>query len=120
MSLGNLKDNGNKGNNFPFQVADIRLNSTRNQILLGILGALGGVVAPTTAGGPIRATAAGTIPAGSFSFSAFNAGGANGTINGGIIKPGEEMNWQAKQGSTFPGAIAYDGTGTELVITYTI
>lgn len=118
MSVGNLKDEGNKGNNFPFQKNLLLSNGEMIQLLTGILSALGGAVGPSTANGPIRATGAGSIPAGVTSFSVYNAGSADGTINGGTIKKGEQLSWVAAGGSYFTGPIAYDGTGTELVITY--
>lgn len=120
MSVGNLKDEGNKGNNFPFQKNLLLAEGEQILLLTGILSALGGAVGPSTATGPIRTSGAGSIPAGVTAFSVYNAGNANGLINGGTIKKGEQMSWDAKGGSYFTGPIAYDGTGTELVITYTI
>lgn len=67
--------------------------------------------------GLLRATAAGNIAAGARSVSVFNAGLANGSWLGVAIKPGEQLSYSADgQGDTL-GAFAYDGTGTELVIT---
>lgn len=67
----------------------------------------------------LRATGAGTVAAGSQSVSVYNAGNANGTWLGVSIKPGEQLSYSAKQSDTL-GAFAYDGTGTELVITYLV
>ena len=67
----------------------------------------------------IRATGAGSIPAGARSFSIANVGAADGDILGGTnnIKAGEVLNFDAGLNNTY-GAVAYDATGTELLITY--
>ena len=63
-----------------------------------------------------RVSAAGTVAAGARGVSVFNAGTANGTWLGAVIKPGEQLSYNAgAQGDTL-GAFAYDGTGTELLI----
>jgi hypothetical protein len=68
----------------------------------------------------LRATGAGTIVPLVYDFSVSNVGSANGTILGGTIKPGETLNFGAGalNNSYAAGTIAYDGTGTELVIIY--
>lgn len=65
----------------------------------------------------VRATGAGTVAAGARAVSVYNAGNANGTWLGVTIKQGEQLSYDAgAQGDTL-SAFAYDGTGTELVIT---
>jgi len=66
----------------------------------------------------IRATASGTIPAGAYSFSVANLGAADGTLLGQTIKPSEIINFDAGSLNNVYGAVAYDATGTELLITY--
>lgn len=68
----------------------------------------------------LRATGAGTIAPVVYDFSVANVGAANGTILGGTIKPGETLNFSAGtlNNSYAASSIAYDGTGTELVIIY--
>lgn len=63
-----------------------------------------------------RQTAAGSILAGSYSCSIMNVGGANGTVLGSSISPGESLSFNADSSNTL-GVIAYDATGTELIIT---
>ena len=64
-----------------------------------------------------RVTGAGNIVAGARAVSVYNAGNANGLWLGVTIKQGEQLSYDAgAQGDTL-GAFAYDGTGTELVIT---
>ena len=66
----------------------------------------------------IRATASGSIPAGAYSFSVANLGAADGTLLGQTIKPSEIINFDAGSLNNVYGAVAYDATGTELLITY--
>ncbi len=68
----------------------------------------------------IRVTSSGTIMGNPYAFSVYNAGAANGTILGAVIKPAEILNFSA--GGSYhrfnSGAITYDATGTEMLITY--
>lgn len=69
----------------------------------------------------IRTTGpAGTITPLVYDFSVSNVGSGNGLILGQTIKPGETFNFAAGalNNSYAAGTIAYDGTGTELVIIY--
>jgi len=110
MSLGNTNDYGNKGNNTPFQIATAKL-------LGDIARNTGGSGSSTTiTPGALRTTAAGTVAAGKKSVSIRNAGAANGTVLGVVIKPSETLSWASNNGSSL-SAIAYDATGTEFVIT---
>lgn len=70
--------------------------------------------------GLLRVTGAGTIAPKVYDFSVANVGSANGTILGQTIKSGETLNFGAGAVNNFytAGTIAYDGTGTELVIIY--
>jgi hypothetical protein len=70
-------------------------------------------------GGPIRATGVGSVTAGKRRISIFNAGGADADVNGGAnnLAPGEMVTWSADGLRDTLGAVAYDGSGTELVIT---
>lgn len=132
MSIGNTKTNGNKGNNFPFQLAVLQL---LEQIALGGGGGGGGCPCPSSAQeatlaqvltkltavavtpGLLRATGAGNVAAGAKSVSVYNAGPASGLVLGQTIKSGESFTWSAGDMNNTLGAISYDGTGTELVIT---
>ena len=70
----------------------------------------------------IRVTTSGTIAPVVYSISVSNVGAANGTFLGGTIKPGETLNFDAGALNNFyaAGTIAYNGTGTELVIIYNV
>jgi len=121
MSKGNTKTSGNQGNNYPFQYDTVKLLKSGNDLLALILAALGGSPTPDTPYGPLRATGAGSVPIGAKSASIYNAGNANASINGGTnnLAPGEEVTWDG--GSVgLATAISYNGTGTTLVIVYTL
>jgi cobalamin synthase len=133
MSVGNLRDTGNKGNNFPYQLAVLKL---LDAILAASGGGGGGCPCPSNAQeitlssiltkltavsstpSILRATnAAGSpIAAGAKSVSISNTGGVNGLVLGTIIKPGETLSWSAGDMNNTLTAISYDGTGTELLI----
>lgn len=116
MSIGNTKDNGNKGNNFPYQLKNLQLLACIHD---AIIAGGGGGCCPAVVRTPslLRASAPGVVPAGARSVSVFNAGLVNGTWLGAVIKPGEQFNYDAGSNLDTLLAFAYDGTGTELVIT---
>lgn len=114
MSVGNLKDSGNQGNNFPWQLKML-------QGLQQMINALTG----TTAGqarraGVERVSDVFTSAVNVYSFSVANVGTANGTVAGVTIKPGEILNYDAGALNNFfaAGSLTADGTGTELLISY--
>lgn len=116
MSIGNLKTEGNKGNNFPWQY----------KMLLG----LQGIINATSGVTPGQARTAGAIRVTGilinsdpmFSFSVANVGTGNGLVQGAIIKPGEIVNYDAGGVNNFfaGGSVTINGTGTELLVSYII
>ena len=141
MSIGNLKDTGNQGNNFPWQykvlvglqaIADaISGGSGGDVTIVGPLGqttmaaSLPVTIASNQAGasrtpGFIRATNSGSIGVITYSVSVSNVGAANGIFLGITIKPGETLNFSADAINNYyaSGVFTYNGTGTELVIIY--
>lgn len=70
--------------------------------------------------GVVRSNASGTIALECFSFSVANCGAADGIILGTTIKSGEVLNFSAGVlGNKFgANTITYNGTGTDLLITY--
>lgn len=114
MSIGNLKDSGNQGNNFPWQL----------KMLQG-LQQISDSLASTFTNGPRIPNVerhSGPFVSGNdfFSFSIANVGSADGIAMGETIKPGEVVNFDAGTlNNYFPaGDVSADGTGTELLITY--
>lgn len=146
MSIGNLKTDGNKGNNFPYQakvlqglqcvcdqLKELNVDTTAiEQTLLDIEAALDNLateatllqVETNTTGvvrtpGLIRVTgSAGTVPLGKFSMSFASVGTANATVGGMILKPGETINFDAGALNNTLSALAYSTTtaGAELII----
>lgn len=108
MSIGNTKDNGNKGNNFPYQRAVLEL---LGQIASG---AGGGAVQRITT--MVRSTVIGNITAGAKSVSFYNAGAVNADVLGTPLKPGEQVTFSVENPDTLQ-AISYSGVGTDLLIT---
>jgi hypothetical protein len=125
MSIGNLKDYGNKGNNFPFQLKVLNglqavVNSTGStpdvlSVLNDILDVLQG--SPRT---PVilSSTTVGATPAGVYSISIANVGAAAGVVNGVSIPAGVTINYDGGGMQNTLTAMSYNATGTTFVITY--
>ncbi len=114
MSIGNLKTQGGKGTNFPFQ-----WNVLKG--LQGIIDTLSGSTIGVRRRAAIERIIAPWLNSQiTYSFSVANVGTANGTCFGTIIKPGEVVNFDASGLNNFfeIGTINLDGTGTELLLTY--
>ena len=115
MSIGNLKTDGNKGNNFPWQ---LKVLQGLDRILSTISGT-GSYLAPQArVTNILRVSTTGTITAGKYSASFANVGAANATVKGVVVKAGETINFDAGTLNNTLDAIAYDATGTELLIIY--
>jgi hypothetical protein len=142
MSIGNLKDTGNQGNNFPWQwkmlqglqaIADA-VSGSSNVTIVNPLGqdtmanSLAVVLASDQEGAErtpnfLRPSGIfGNTPVGIFSVSFASVGTANATVGGMILKPGETLNLDAGAINNTLGVIAYDTTlaGAELIIIYLI
>jgi hypothetical protein len=141
MSIGNLKTEGNKGNNFPYQLKvlqglqcvcdqlkELNVDTTAIEAaLLDIEGTLQQLETNTT--GVERtpnflrpAGVTGNTPVGIFSVSFASVGTANATVGGMILKPGETLNLDAGALNNTLGTIAYSTTtvGAELIIIFLI
>ncbi len=64
----------------------------------------------------LRTSAAGNVAAGKKSVSIYVSGAADGVLLGGVVKPGEQFNYDGGGNDTVD-TISYDATGTEFVIT---
>jgi hypothetical protein len=141
MSIGNLKDTGNLGNNFPYQykvlqglqgiIDTVAGGGSGNVTIVNPLGqdtmanSLAVVIASDQAGvartpGFLRVTGSGTVAVKTYSLSVSNVGAANGTFLGSTIKPGESFSFSADAINNYytTGTFTYNGTGTELIIIY--
>jgi len=115
MSVGNLNTQGDKKNNWTWQNAVLQL---LGQIAAGGGGG-GGGCCPATPRVPnmIRANAAGSVAAGKRSASFYNAGGVSATVLGAALLSGESVSFDAGSSLDTLPEIAYDATGTDLLIT---
>lgn len=114
MSVGNLKDSGNQGNNFPWQLKMLQgLQQIADILSDKTLGAERKAVV-------IRLNTTYVNSVNTFSFSVANVGSGNGIVNGETIKPGEIVNFDASALNNYfaVGAINIDGTGTELLTSF--
>jgi hypothetical protein len=114
MSIGNLKDYGNKGNNFPWQ---LKMLQGLNALLSAFFGGGTSYLAPQSRTTSIsRPTTSSVISAGARSTSIANVGAANGTVQGVTLKPGETISFDAGALNNTLTAINYNATGTEFLI----
>ena len=139
MSIANLKDTGNQGNNYPWQYKVLLglqaiANAVNNGLDVTIVNPIGqelmvDSVSVTLASdqtgvartpGFVRATSLGSIGVITYCVSVSNVGVANGTFLGVTIKPGETLNFSADAINNYyaSGTFTYNATGTELVIIY--
>ena len=115
MSVGNLKTDGQKGNNFPWQLKML-------QGIQGIIDALRlGVCCPPQQRRPVVASESspGSIPDGTYGFSIANVGAAAGTVDGLPLAAGVTINFDPGVNNTILG-ISFDATGTTFLITFII
>jgi hypothetical protein len=110
MSIGNLKDYGNKGNNFPWQLKVLEGLQKIYDFLVGS--------SLVTARTPVIASATGTgsVPV-SYGFSIANVGGAAGLVGGVSLPAGTTVNFAPDKNNNLNG-IAYNATGTTFLITW--
>lgn len=115
MSVGNINSYGDKKNNFSFQY---RVLKGITDLLTAITGITININPEARVTNVIRVTSAGAITAGKYSASFANVGTGNATVKGVTLKPNEIINFDAGALNNTLDAIAYDGTGTELLIIY--
>ena len=118
MSIGNSKDYGNKGNNFPWQ---LKMLQGLDAIITGQTGNTGAIRTPTL----ISTSTTGTISVEVHSISVYNSGNAVGTltVSGGAavnIPVGATINMDAGGNNNrfASGAFVYNATGTTFIIAY--
>ena len=119
MSIGNLKDYGNKGNNFPWQ---LKMLQGLEAILTAQTGNTGAIRTPRLI---TSSNGAGTIPGQPHSISVYNSGNAVGTltVSGGAavnIPVGSTINMDAGGNNNrfASGAFVYTTAGTTFIIAY--
>jgi len=113
MSVGNLKTDGQKGNNFPWQLKMLKG-------LQGIINSFATITPPSPqARTPHIYTnvSSGMVPGNNYGISIANVGAANGYVEGVVLKPGYTVSFSPTS-VDYLGNINYDATGTEFLITY--
>lgn len=110
MSIGNLKDYGNKGNNFPWQLKVLEGLQKIYDFLVGnsVAAARTPVILSDIGSGGISVT---------YGFSIANVGAASGTVNGVTLPAGASVNF-APDKNNYLNGISYDATGTTFLITW--
>lgn len=124
MSIGNLKDEGNKGNNFPFQLKVLQglqaiLDSNCCENILFVLNSIDAKLVPEKrTPGVISTSTTGSTTAGWYSFSIANIGSSAGDVEGQSIPAGTVLNFDAGALNNTLESISYDATGTTFIISY--
>jgi hypothetical protein len=123
MSIGDLKDYGNKGNNFPWQLKVLQGlqavidNNCCDSILAQLISIDSKLRSEPRRANVLNTSTNGTVPV-CYSFSIANVGAAAGTVNTQSIPAGTTVNFDAGVlNNTLTGA-TYDATGTTFLITY--
>jgi hypothetical protein len=125
MSVGNLKDSGNQGNNFPYQLKSLQglqcicdsLNSGGSSMADILQAILDTLTNQTRTHNIAREISSGTIVR-PFSFSIANVGSGSGTVEGKTLAPGEIINYDAGVLNNTFDTVTYDATGTTFLITW--
>jgi len=133
MSIGNTKDQGNKGNNFAYQRSVLKLLSeiacsggsdccptAATEATLASLNSKFISVVRIPSLLRVNSPGAGSIASGARSVSVLNSGITNGSWLGSTIKPGEQFSYDAGGEDDVLGLFTYNALTTELVITTTI
>lgn len=115
MSIGNTKDYGNKGNNFPWQ---LKMLKGLDKILATITGSTSYLAPQARAPRYSITTTSGFTLINVYSFSIANVGSAAGTLDGQSLPAGVTVNFDAGALNNTLNSINYDATGTTFVITY--
>jgi hypothetical protein len=147
MSIGNTKSDGNKGNNFPFQIKvlqglqctcdELKAIGANTTAIEAILTSIAADITNLATEATLQAVETNTtgvartpnllrvndpndlaVFAPLYSVSVANVGSADGTVLGGILKPGEIVNFSADALNNFFSSFVVDATGTEFIITY--
>jgi hypothetical protein len=129
MSIGNLKTEGNKGNNFPFQLKVLQglqdiANNTNNSgaccedtraILSDIYSILQGTERTP---GVLSTSTSGLTPVNAYSVSIANVGTGNGVVNAQTIPAGVTLNFDGGTLNNTIAPLVYNASGTTFIITW--
>ena len=124
MSVGNLKDSGNQGNNFPWQLKMLQglqaiVDGNCCDDIIGYLDIISDALrsferTPTV----ISTTGAGSTPVGIYSVSIANVGTSDATVNGQTIPAGTVLNFDGGVLNNTVAPLVYNANSSTLIITY--
>ncbi len=123
MSIGDLKDYGNKGNNFPFQLKVLQGlqavidNNCCDRIIATLEDINNKLKSVERRTNVLNTSTTGTVPV-CYSFSIANVGSAAGTVNTQSIPAGTTINFDAGVLNNTLNGATYDATGTTFLITW--
>lgn len=124
MSIGNLKDSGNQGNNFPWQLKMLQglqalVDANCCDDIAGYLDQiLEKLQSAERTPGILSTTSAGITPIGAYSLSIANIGSADGVINGQTIPAGVTINFDGGPLNNTVGPLVYNPNGSIFLITW--
>jgi len=110
-SIGDLKNSGLQGNNWPWQY---KMLAGLQAIVNAFTGVTPGAVRTPNI---LTEVGPGNTPTGVYSFSIANVGSATGNVNGQPLPAGSTINYNAELNNTLTG-LSYDATGTIFLITW--
>jgi hypothetical protein len=110
-SIGDLKNSGLQGNNWPWQY---KMLAGLQAIVNAFTGVTPGAVRTPNI---LTEVGPGNTPTGAYSFSIANVGSATGNVNGQPLPAGSTINYNAELNNTLTG-LSYDATGTIFLITW--
>ena len=122
-SIGNLKNSGLQGNNFPWQLKMLQglqtiIDGNCCEDTLTVLTTIAKTIEPQKRQVKVSSvTNSGTFGTDCYSASIANVGTAAGTVGGAAFPAGTTLNFDAGVLNNTLGAIAYDATGTTFLIT---
>ena len=117
MSIGNTKEYGNKGNNFPFQ---LKVLQGLTNVITAISGVTINIDPETKVTNITRPVTSGTVPLGANNVSIANVGTTNATVKGVVLKPGEIITFNAGALNNTLDAIAYTASATAELLIITV
>lgn len=124
MSIGNLKDYGNKGNNFPWQLKVLQGLQTLidNNCCNDIAGFLDEILTKLQSAertpGVLSTTTSGMTPVGAYSISIANVGNSDATVNGQTIPAGTTLNFDGGVLNNTVSPLVYNANSSTLIITW--
>ena len=125
MSVGDLKDYGNKGNNFPWQLKMLQGlqqmidgNATCCQDTMSMLKDISKIISPQTRKINVKSVSdADTVGVDAYSLSIANVGASAGLVNGAPLPAGITLNFDAGALNNRLSGVTYDATGTTFLLT---